>query len=182
MRERSVYIVLSQTDTIPARLIRFYTKEPYAHASLALDEELKEMYSFARKGLYNPLNSGFVEEHLDSGVFGRCKTAQCCIYELKITQEQYNHIKQEIDLFKRNQNLYSYNFLGLLGVIFNIPIQTGCTYFCSQFVATILERSDVSILDKHSALVRPVDFRLNPHLTPVYAGLLTEYRDHLLFA
>lgn len=182
MNKKSIYIVLSQTNTLPARLIQFYTKEPYAHASLALDEELREMYSFARKGIYNPLNGGFVEEHLDRGILGRCKTAQCCVYELKISEEQYHSIQQEIERFKRNQSRYSYNFIGLLGVVLNIPISTDSTYFCSEFVATVLARSNISILDKHCALVRPIDFRLNPHLTPVYSGLLTQYRQHQLTA
>ncbi len=177
MQKRSIYIVLSQTNTLPARFIRFYTREPYAHVSLALDEDLDEMYSFARKGIYNPLNGGFVEEHLDQGILGRCKTAKCSVFELRVTQTQYNRIKQEIDLFKRDKNLYSYNFIGLLGVVLHIPITTEFSYFCSQFVATVLQRSHVHILDKESALVRPVDFRVNTHLTPIYTGLLTEYHD-----
>ena len=176
MNERSIYIVLSQTNTLPSRLIRFYTREPYAHASLAMDEELNEMYSFARKGIYNPLNSGFVQEDIDGGVFGRCKSARCCVFELKVTSEQYQLIRDELAVFKRNQDLYSYNFLGILGVIFHIPIRTEFTYFCSQFVATILERSHVEILDRNCALVRPVDFRLNPHLTRIYTGPLADYR------
>ena len=49
----SVYIVLSKTQTLPSRVIKLWTREPYAHTSLAMDVELKEMYSFARKHLQN---------------------------------------------------------------------------------------------------------------------------------
>ena len=45
----SIYIVLSKTQTLPSRVIKLWTREPYAHTSLAMDVELKEMYSFARK-------------------------------------------------------------------------------------------------------------------------------------
>ena len=54
----SVYIVLSKTQTLPSRVIKLWTREPYAHTSLAMDVELKEMYSFARKHLYNPFDCG----------------------------------------------------------------------------------------------------------------------------
>lgn len=176
MEKRAIYIVLTQTDTIPARLIRFYTKEPFAHASLALDENLDEMYSFARKGLHNPLNGGFIQEHPDQGVLGRCKNAHCCIYQLMVTPEQYTSIRRVIDDFKRNQDLYNYHFLGILGVILHIPIHIEFSYFCSQFVATVLKQSHIHILNKNCALVRPADFRVNPHLTPVYSGLLADFR------
>lgn len=56
----SVYIVLSKTQTLPSRVIKLWTREPYAHTSLAMDVELKEMYSFARKHLYNPFDCGFL--------------------------------------------------------------------------------------------------------------------------
>ena len=39
----SVYIVLSKTQTLPSRVIKLWTREPYAHTSLAMDVELKEM-------------------------------------------------------------------------------------------------------------------------------------------
>ena len=45
----NIFIVLTQTKTYPARVIRLYTNEPYAHASIAFDENLDEMYSFARR-------------------------------------------------------------------------------------------------------------------------------------
>ncbi len=64
-KQRKIYIVLTQTKTYPARAIRLYTNEPYAHASIALDENLDEMYSFARKGLYNPFNAGFIRANCD---------------------------------------------------------------------------------------------------------------------
>lgn len=49
---RYIYIVLLQTGTVPAKLIKFYTRNPYAHASIAFDSNLSEMYSFARRKRY----------------------------------------------------------------------------------------------------------------------------------
>lgn len=173
---RKIYIVLTQTKTYPARAIRFYTNEPYAHASLAFDENLDEMYSFARRGLYNPFNAGFIREYIDRGVFGRFESTTCCIYQLRITEEQYKRLQSEIEIFNRNKNSYSYNYLGLIGAAFNIPVRSKYRYFCSQFVAYILEKSGIYIFDKNYALVKPKDIRINPYLETIYQGKLSKYR------
>jgi hypothetical protein len=176
IKNRTVYIVLTLTQTYPARVIHLYTSEPYAHASIAFDEDLAEMYSFARRGIWNPFNAGFVEEDINRGIFGKYLSTTCNIYQLKITETQYIKLREEIDVFKYNKDEYSYNYLGLLGAAVNIPIQIRQRYFCSQFVAYILERSDIKIFNKDCALVKPSDIRLNPRLKSIYRGKLAEYR------
>jgi hypothetical protein len=175
---KNVYIVLSQTRTYPARVIKLYTHEPYAHASIAFDEDLEEMYSFARRGLYNPFNAGFIREHIDKGVFGRFTTTECSIYRLRITNQQYISLRREIDRFNQNKNSYSYNYLGLIGAALNIPIRSKQRYFCSQFVAYVLEQSGIYLFEKTYALVKPRDIRVNPNLETIYQGRLSQYRIH----
>ena len=175
---KSIYIVLSQTKTYPARAIRFYTHEPYAHASIAFDEGLEEMYSFARRGIYNPFNAGFIREYIDKGIFGRYGSTSCSIFRLQISEQQYDSIRNEIEIFNQNKDTYSYNYLGLIGAAFNIPIQSKQRYFCSQFVAYVLEQSGIEIFDKNYALVKPRDIRINPYLATVYEGRLSKYRTH----
>ena len=174
---KSIYIVLSQTKTYPARAIRFYTHEPYAHASIAFDEGLEEMYSFARRGIYNPFNAGFIREYIDRGIFGRYGSTSCSIFRLQISEQQYDSIRNEIEIFNQNKDTYSYNYLGLIGAAFNIPIQSKQRYFCSQFVAYVLEQSGIEIFDKNYALVKPRDIRINPYLATVYEGRLSKYRE-----
>lgn len=89
LENRKLYILISKTHTVPARIIKFWTKEPYAHASIALDLELREMYSFARKGIYNPFNCGFIIEDIDTGIFGRDVETSCVVLELTVTDKQY---------------------------------------------------------------------------------------------
>lgn len=175
---RNIYIVLTQTNTYPARAIRFYTHEPYAHASISFDEELKEMYSFARKGIYNPFNAGFIMEDIEEGIFGRFASTTCCIYELQITNSQYYKLREVIDVFKHSKELYSYNYLGLVGAAFNIPVRSKQRYFCSQFVAYVLKQGDINIFDKDYVLIKPKDIRVNPYLKPIYHGRLSEYRTY----
>ena len=93
---KKVYILLSKTKTVPSNLIKLMTREPYCHTSLALDISLDEMYSFARKGVYNPFNSGFISENIEKGIFGKHKGTRCAVYELKVTSKQYDRIQQEL--------------------------------------------------------------------------------------
>ena len=67
----SVYIVLSKTQTLPSRVIKLWTREPYAHTSLAMDVELKEMYSFARKHLHNEKIMEILEQFKSEKAFYR---------------------------------------------------------------------------------------------------------------
>ena len=65
MSEKAIYILLTDTGTWFSRAIKLYTGAPYNHASIALDEELNELYSFGRKVYTNPFSAGFVQEHID---------------------------------------------------------------------------------------------------------------------
>ena len=57
---KKIYIIISASDTIPARLIRRATRAEYNHSSICFDDEFKTFYSFGRKVLWNPFYGGFV--------------------------------------------------------------------------------------------------------------------------
>ncbi|MGN0395988.1 MAG: hypothetical protein ACI4EF_11545 [Coprococcus sp.] len=176
---KQVYILISKTSTMPSYFIKKWTKEPYAHTSLALDIELREMYSFARKGMYNPFNCGFISEDIESGIFGRDVNTRCVVFELSVTREQYDRILEELNKFKSYPERYKYNYWGIFGVVRNKAVEREYNYFCSQFVATVLKRAGVDILDKEPGLIRPEDFRKCKKLKVIYKGLLTNYREYL---
>lgn len=175
-KQKEIFIVLTQTKTYFARLIKLYTREPYAHASIAFDRDLETMYSFARLRPNNPFITGFVEEDINNGIFGKCEETTCSVYSLKVTEEQYHRLQEEIEIFKRNREKYSYNFLGIVGVMIHRPIALENRYFCSQFVAYILEQSGIRLFHKSCALVRPFDIRMCSKLKRVYKGKLANYR------
>lgn len=176
---KKIYILISKTSTVPSKIIKFWTKEPYAHTSLAMDIELREMYSFARKGLWNPFNCGFILEDIEKGIFGRDVDTKCIVYELDVTDEQHELIQLELNKFKTNIKKYHYNYWGIVGITRNKAIEREYNFFCSQFVATVLKRAGIDIIDKEPGLVRPEDFRQCKHLHMIYKGLLVDYRKFL---
>ena len=68
-KKQRLFILLTFTGTVPGKLIKAYTKEPYSHVSIAFDKNLNDLYSFARRGLYNPFNSGFIKENIRTGIY-----------------------------------------------------------------------------------------------------------------
>ena len=76
-------------------------------------------------------------------------------------------------------NIIMVQFWGLYGVVRNKAIERKYNYFCSQFVASVLERSGIHILDKQPGLVRPDDFRKSSNVKVIYKGLLRRYREYL---
>ncbi|MCQ5149626.1 hypothetical protein NE690_14515, partial [Coprococcus eutactus] len=87
---------------MPSNLIKLYTTQQYSHTSLALDISLNEMYRFARRGMYNPFNGGFIRENIEKGIFGKHKETRFTVYELNVTKRQYDQIQRELVRIKKH--------------------------------------------------------------------------------
>lgn len=168
MRKR-IYVILTQTGTVPARIIKFITKAPYNHTSITSDEGLYEIYSFCRKFKMSPLPAGFVNE-TEVGVFEMFKNVPCEVYGFDVTEEQFNKYQELIEHFKSKSKAYSYNVLGLLALAFGIQIHRKNHFICSQWVAKILTECKIAKFDKDLLLVRPDDFRYLKEAKLIYKG------------
>lgn len=173
--DQSVFILLTNTGTLFTKVIQGYTRAPYNHASISFNRELSELYSFGRKNPNNPLNGGFVKEDLKTGTFSKYPNTTCVIYELQVSERDIAKMKRVLQAFIRKDKKYFYNILGVLGIALKEPIEFSNSYFCSQFVAEILQRSGVRLWDKLPALVTPDDFRQSKRLQLIYEGKLSEY-------
>ena len=127
-------------------MIKCYTKKPYNHASISFDAELFEVYSFGRKTARNPFNGGFVKENVRQGLF---KQAECAIYSLSVSDEQYESMWQYIEKINKHKEKYRYNFLGLFGFLLKKPIHRKYKFFCSQFVASVLKECAIIDFENH---------------------------------
>ena len=175
MKKQKLYILLSDSNSIISKGIKIYTRKPYSHVSIALDKDLNEIYSFSRLKPYNPLIGGFIREDIDVGTFSVFPNTIVELYSIDITLDQYKQIQEEIKRFSESERRYTYNYLGIIGIIINRPINREYKYFCSQFVAEVLTNSDIKIIEKDKGLTAPNDFRNHKDLNLVYRGNLQEY-------
>lgn len=179
-KKKNVYLLFTDTGSVLNNLIKRYTKAPYNHTSIAFDIELNELYSFGRLNPTNPLIAGFVKEDIHSGTFARFEETNFSLYSFEVDEDTYNRMIEVIRDFERQKEKYRYNFIGLLGVIANRPIERQYAYFCSQFVATVFQRSGIQIFDKPPSLVRPDDFIKSGQLKYLYNGKLKNYNPELV--
>lgn len=173
MENKSIYIVLTRTNTVLSRFIGFIKNDEYTHASISLDKNLGRMYSFGRKYANNPFVGRFVKESLNEGVFGLQSRLKGLVLEIEVTCEQYGHITKLLNKFISNSNSYKYNYFGLINSLLNIESCRDDRFLCSEFVYYILNESGAAELNKTRNLVSPQDL-LNLDGRIVFKGNLKD--------
>lgn len=175
MGRKKVYLLLTDTGTIFTRMIKLYTKKPYNHASIAFDGNFREVYSFGRKKPRNPFFGGFVNEDVRQGLF---KNARCAIYSFEVTEEQVSNMKYFINKIKTDKHLYRYNLLGLMTFILNKPYEREHAFFCSEFVAYVLNEGQIIEFQKPLSLISPYDLQSIETIELEYEGHLADLFKH----
>lgn len=172
---KKIYIVTTYTGTVLSYLIRNISKTPYAHVSIALNQDLKPMYSFGRLNPKTPIFAGFVEENINQGLYAIRTNTMCRVYSLEVTDLQYEDIYKNIMIVSNDRKSYDYDVMALIYLTLDKPRQADYKYVCSHFVADMLEKGNVNIFDKPSYNVRPNDFYDFEDFTLEYEGLLSKY-------
>ena len=173
-KNKKLYIIISYTGTILSRIVRLCTKDKYCHASISLDKDLEEMYSFGRKNPYVAFIGALVHESPKWGTFKRFKNTYCRIVSINVTSKQYNKVKELIyDMYEHKKD-YKFNVIGLIGVKMNKKIQKPNHYYCAEFVKHILDEAELGL--ELPLLIKPSDF-MNIESDLIYEGLLREYNQ-----
>ncbi len=176
----AIYIIVTQTGTMIAKIIKFFTRKPYNHSSISADLSLSDMYSFCRNYSGFPLPAGFNREIVGEGTLGLFPHIPCEIYSLPVTSEQKENFNNILSHFKKYRKSYSYNILGFWSIPFRLHIERKNKFVCSQFVAHIIAQSGME-LTKPVCMYSPEDLRHLPNATLVYKGELNNYyRSRLL--
>lgn len=174
---KTIYIMLTSTDSVFCHLIKHYTHEPYAHVSLLFSQDFNYGYSFSRKKISNPFIGGFMREDYVKWIAAFPGT-QCQIYQLNISNPQYEKLTSLLSQFCMEQEKYKYNILGVVGRLFNLKIEPNYSYFCSQFVSYILSEAGILKFEQEPILTSAKDFRIHPDLQLIYEGYLNQLLDN----
>ena len=149
---KEIYVVLTHTGTLLSRIIKCHTKDEFSHCSISLDIQLNNMYSFGRLNPYNAFWGGFVHEYINKGTFKRFYKTVAKIYVLRVSDEQYEKVKNIIMKIQANKEKYS--------------------FYCAEFVKYIIEHAGVET--GLPEVVKPEDFKYMKGLKEVYSGLLRD--------
>lgn len=169
---KKFYILLSRTDTVPARVIRRFTAATYSHTSFSLYPRTDHFYSYARRHINMPMFAGFISENIRTKVFARYPDAPCVLYSLEVSDESYEKAKKLIRYFRANKKDATYNFWGAYAMPLGIALKRENKFTCSQFVAFVLHYSGAAKLPKDPYLMMPDDFMTLKEVTLIYKGKL----------
>ena len=171
---KKLYVVISQTGTGFAKALRKFGNLKYNHASIALDKDLIEMYGYARKEQYGYFVAGLVKETTDRFIIGTDENdCAIAVFELDVTQEQYEVVKQIINVMYENKS-YKYNLFSVL----THPLFGGYSSYnlftCIEFVMFILQSLGVK-LEKPASKYKPDELLEVLSDKLIYEGSLLEY-------
>ena len=173
---KNIYILLLHTNTIPARIVKLFTRYKYSHVAISLEKDCNTIYSFGRRKVHSIIGGGLSVEKKDGEFFKYFNKTICEIYELEITNEQYNIIKENIKNMEENINNYKYDFLGTFFRYFGIHIRRKNKFVCSFFVGELLEKSGAYKFNKKTCMLKPIDFENLNNSKRIYSGLFKEYK------
>lgn len=175
-----VYVIIMHTGTMFANAIKTAVGSVYSHASISFDSSLRNMYSFARKLSDDGKAShdgGFRMEDIQNKFF-KDREVKFSMYMVPCTEEQIGLMKKRLNYFKENQSKFTYDFTGLVKNFFGISDNPEYKWFCTRFVADILNAGrpkDPYIKDPF--LVRPDDFMKTNFAMFVTSGYLDKYNQ-----
>lgn len=172
---KNIYIVLAHTGTILSRIIRIKTGAEYTHSSISLDKDLEQMYSFGRKYSYIAFIGGFVKEGADFGTFKRFYKTEVSVFEISVTDKQYDKIYETIEYMKEHKKEYRFNVLGLFCAGFNKKLQFKKRYYCAEFVKKLLEIAEIDISELPD-VIKPEHFVNLSNAKLIYKGKLKKYK------
>lgn len=170
--EKTIYILLSRSITVPSRLIHFFTKGEFTHTSVGLEGPTGVFYSFGRLHIKRPLPGGLVQEQVGRGFYAHFSKTPCCLFSLQISEEAFAELEALLTRMYARRRELRYNIIGLGTCFFRIPLRRRDAYFCSQFVAEMLLQSGAVELPYPPEATKPMDFTTIPGLQMIYCGAI----------
>ena len=163
MKKRKIHILLSDFRDRGSKIIAAMTGCSYPHASIGLEEYMNTFYSFVTKG--------FIVESITRYVKPGREPYPCELYSLEVSDRVYMRIKAILTYFVKFKPYMHYSKLGVAFSLLHIPyIPSPLGFFCSHFVAHVLEGSGAVTLRKSSRKYFSGDLRLLPKMKLCYKG------------
>lgn len=154
--DKKAYIILTDTKTRFSKLSRIITKDPYNHVSIALDEDLSSIYTFALATAANGLKGGFKIENLDI-----LKGSAYSIYSIGVTEESHLALQEYMDDLTRNIDNTRYNHVGLFAFLRKRKPSKSVSeemMICSEFVVHAFRRAGIELFKRDRGyLIKPYE-------------------------
>lgn len=166
VQEKNKYILVMLTkypDTF-STIFRKVARWKYTHVSIGLEDTEQRYFSIVRKG--------FRVDDFRKHPTAKKQEVPCELYRIPVSDNVFEKVEEALEYHSGNSKYYKYSYFGLFLCMMRISMKKKNRYFCSQFVAEILEYAKVLNLGKHSSLFLPDDFQRISELHLVFKGTL----------
>lgn len=171
MKKRKIYLLLTRFHDNGSKAIGMMTGYYYTHASIGLEEDINTFYSFVTKG--------FIIEKINRYVKPDRAPFPCQLYEFEVTDNVYFRIKEIIEYFVQYKSLVNYTKLGVVLSLLHIPYKRNhFSFFCTQFVAEVLNLSGAAHINRKTTRYFSKDLREIPGMKLYFQGNLSSMMQH----
>lgn len=158
-QQRYLYVLFSATPYRMGRFIRFMTGDDYNHVSIGTEEDMTNLYAFARRFYHTPFYGGFVKErpcrYRHNGVAAKAK-----VYRLPLTNRQWNKLQDILSSMRLEADRYLYNHLSALLAPLHIKVRVKKAYTCAEFAVSVLSSLGFDFNPRHFYTIGDISDRL----------------------
>lgn len=144
---REISVLLTYPNDPLSRIMGGLGRQQYTHSSIALEETPGVYYSFN----FNGFAVETTERH-------RRRALRSACYRLAVSDGTYRAVQRRIAQCLSRREDYRYTRLGLVLCVLHLPFRRKNRYFCSQFVAELLQESGAMPLHKAPSRYLPGQF------------------------
>lgn len=161
-QQKYLYVLFSATPYRMGRMIRFVTGEPYNHVAIAMEEDLNELYAFARRYYHTPFYGGFVTEH-PYRYHHNGSTAQIRLCRLPVSEDQWQQLRQRLSRMSANPERYLYNHLSALMAPIHRKVTVKDAFTCAEFTVSVLQDLGYDFSDRLFYSIGDIADKLDPY-------------------
>lgn len=134
---RTLYVMISHTDTGIGRLIRAVSRYPYNHVALTLDPSFTTWFSFARYARDIPLYGGFISESI-SRYCSSGRELPVRIFRMEIPAARADRLEALFHLAGNRDYRLIYNTYDAMASALGIRFPIRNAYTCLSFACAVL--------------------------------------------
>lgn len=153
---KKIYIVLSSGNSVPKRVYRVLTDCAFDHVSVAFNEKLPVMYSFAKSQLDVALVGGFLAEY-PSRFLADGGNIPVKVYGIEVSEQEYMRVREVIRRMMTHPQIYTYNVFDKAASVFGSSFKIKRSYTDLAFICRLLRLGDIRS-------IKELEFVLDPYL------------------
>ena len=169
-----VFVILTYQPKGFNKVVKFMTHAPYSHASISFDSSMNQIYTFATRDGHTMIPLGLADENIQ-GYKNSSPDAKFALYVKLVDKEDYDLMRAKVKEMYSHRTDFRYDIPGVVKTFFGKRNANEKRYFCSGFVAYILNSGRHMATDKSYDLVKPMDIPDIQNIHLVDMGLRRDY-------